>query len=155
MITGHLTQLPQMLLFTIICAFVVAKLEIQIEGKDGWAKNLPAWKIHNKITKIFFGTQPLTGYHIWMIITLLWFLQIPFFIGVSWSLWFELQIVGLFWLAVLIEDFLWFVLNPYYGIKKFRKGKIEWHENWLLGVPKIYFSYLVLTTTLLIISLFV
>jgi hypothetical protein len=41
----------------------------------------------------------------------------------------------LFW---VIEDFLWFALNPHYGLRKFRREHIWWHKRWLLGVPVDY-----------------
>lgn len=53
----------RMLIFDLIVAFTLAKLEIQIEGKHGWAENLPTWRIKNKWTKIFWGNQAYTGYH--------------------------------------------------------------------------------------------
>jgi hypothetical protein len=28
----------------IVWCLIVARLEVEIEGKDGWAKNLPTWK---------------------------------------------------------------------------------------------------------------
>lgn len=36
----------------------------------------------------------------------------------------------------LVEDFLWFVFNPYYTIKKYNKN-IDWHSNqkWLFRMP--------------------
>ena len=39
-------------------------------------------------------------------------------------------------LFLLLEDFLWFVFNPYYTIKKYNKN-IDWHSNqkWLFGMP--------------------
>ena len=35
------------------------------------------------------------------------------------------------------EDFLWFVFNPYYTIKKYTKESIPWHSNqpWIFGMP--------------------
>ena len=38
----------------------------------------------------------------------------------------------LFW---IIEDFLWFVLNPAYGLARFTPVQIPWHHHWLFGVP--------------------
>ncbi len=151
----RLELLPGMFFFSFFCAYCAAMFEIQVEGKDGWAKNLPAWKVHNRVTRILFGRQPLTGYHFWFVMTLLCFLQAPFFVGIQFSIWLELQIIAIFWFAVLVEDFLWFVLNPYFGIRKFKKGKIEWHESWFLGVPKIYFNYLLITTVLILVSLYI
>jgi hypothetical protein len=50
---------------------------------------------------------------------------------------------------MLIEDFLWFVFNPHYGIKKFRKGQIWWHTNWLGPMPVLYWWLLPVVIVLL------
>jgi hypothetical protein len=49
---------------------------------------------------------------------------------------------------VFIEDFLWFVLNPYYGIKNFRKEKIWWHKKWWGPVPTLYWMLLIIVVVL-------
>jgi hypothetical protein len=45
----------------------------------------------------------------------------------NWQL--ESLLLGFYVGMVFLEDFLWFVLDPYYGIKNFRKGKIWWHRE--------------------------
>ena len=148
-------QLFNMFIFCVIASLVVAKLEINIEGSEGWAKNLPTWRIKNRLTRLFVGNQYFTGYHFWLIIVLLTFLQFPFFIGVHWGLSMELKIIGMFWLAVLMEDFFWFLLNPSFGIKKFNKKYAYWHLGWIGFIPTIYFKYFFLTSSLLLLSYFV
>jgi len=44
-----------------------------------------------------------------------------------------------------VWDFLWFVINPHYGIKKFRPNCIAWHKRWLLGVPLDYWGSVALS----------
>ena len=144
-----MSVLISIFLFSIVLAFAVAKLEIQIEGKDGWAKNLPTWRIKNRLTKFFYGEQPLTGYHFWLVVVLLIALHSGFFAGLPWSLSLELKIMGCFWLAVVIEDFLWFALNPYYGVKKFNRTEAHWHTLWILGLPALYWIYGIFATFLI------
>jgi len=57
-------------LFLFWLSFVLAKLEIQIEGKFGWAEKAPTWRLppEHWISKIFFGGKPATGYHTWLYI---------------------------------------------------------------------------------------
>lgn len=38
----------------------------------------------------------------------------------------------------MLEDFLWFVLNPAFGLVKFRPGHIPWHKYWLFFAPVDY-----------------
>ena len=55
------------ILFLLWMACVHALWEIQIEGKSGWARKLPTFRVH-----IFFrhllGGKALTGYHIYMLL---------------------------------------------------------------------------------------
>ena len=56
-------------LFVLAC--VLAILEIQIEGKHGWAQNLPTWRPKNKNWFIklyakFMSDREPTGYHMTM-----------------------------------------------------------------------------------------
>jgi len=44
----------------------------------------------------------------------------------------------LFW---IIEDFLWFVLNPAFGIAGFVRKNIPWHKQWFLNVPVDYWTF--------------
>ncbi len=126
----------------IALSFWFAKVEIQIEGTSGWAKNLPTWRIENHwLLKVFFGGRAMTGYHAWVIsfIFLLFHLPIAFTDQWSWS--FEGRVIGGFILFWIVEDFLWFVLNPGFGIKKFKKEFIPWHPKWFLIAPIEYWFF--------------
>lgn len=120
-----------LIIWSLILAFVWAKIEIHIEGKNAWAKELPTWKIRNKFTNIILSGAPLTGYHTWMIVFLLLAFHLPFFTNTLWSLNTELQVLGVFLFFLIVEDFLWIVINPYYGIRKFNKESINWHRKWI------------------------
>ncbi len=126
------------ILFLILFSFFVAKAEINIEGKNGWAKNLPTWKKKNKFTKIFLGNYQLTGYHFFMFSSFLLLFHFPFFLGLNWSTSLELKIFALFLFFQLLEDFFWFILNPSFGLKKFSKKYIPWHKEWAGVIPKAY-----------------
>jgi hypothetical protein len=125
------------IVFLFFVAFILALWEIQIEGKDGWAANLPTWRIARGWPTVLMGGRPLTGYHVFMIILLVSLVHLPlFFVPWSWRL--EGLLIGFYLGMSIVEDFLWFVLNPHYGIKNFRKGKIWWHRTWWGPVPSIY-----------------
>lgn len=142
-------------LLSMILAFAVAKFEIQVEGQDGWAKNLPTWKVKNRLTEVFFGEQPLTGYHVWLVVVLLIALHSGFFAGIAWTLKLELQIIGCFLIAIVAEDFFWFVLNPGFGIKKFNGINAHWHKSWVSIVPGFYVKYFLIAAILIVLSFFV
>ncbi len=137
-------------LLVLACAALFALFEIQIEGPHGWAANLPTWKIDNAVTRVLMDGKPLTGYHFYALVFVFVFSHIPYaFGGVAPSLALELGIFSFnifFWTA---EDFLWFVLNPAYGIRRFRPEHIEWHRRqWWWIMPRGYWLGLVLAFAL-------
>lgn len=145
-------ELLRMIVFTVIIAFFVAKLEINVEGKHGWAENLPTWRKKSRMLSMVWGKSPLTGYHVWLFGTLFMFLHMPFFIAGGWNLIWEFRIMSLFFFFWIIEDFLWFTLNPYYGWRKFNKEHIPWHPDWYGPVPLSYIRFFIGGSFLLALS---
>jgi hypothetical protein len=123
-----------------VASFLFAKVEIHIEGPNGWAANLPTWRVQNRLTDIFYGGRPLTGYHLYVQLFVLSFVHIPFAIGTPWTLRNEALVASFMILFWILEDFLWFVLNPSFGIGKFRAEYVWWHKRaWWLIAPREYF----------------
>jgi hypothetical protein len=138
-------SLPQLLFacYLVLTAVVFARLEIQIEGPNGWAAQLPTWRIQNRWTRLFYGSRPLTGYHLWMLIFVLAMIHAPVALKPSiFSGGLELRIISFCILFFLVEDFLWFVLNPAFGIRRFRREHIWWHApSWWWVMPRDYWVY--------------
>lgn len=126
------------ILFLALFSFFVAKAEINIEGKHGWAKKLPTWRKKNKFTKLILGNYPLTGYHFWMFSSFLLLFHFPFFLNSDWNISSEFRILAFFLFFALMEDFFWFIFNPFFGLKKFNKKNISWHRNWFGIIPWSY-----------------
>jgi len=112
----------QLLIFfyTLLTFVPVAFWEAYAEGKYGGAKRQCGWK------KNVFGFK-LTAYHFW-----LWHVSVPLFLsiplvvsGFSWKLFFTLY--SAYFFGGMLEDFLWFVVNPYWSIKKFNSKYVDWH----------------------------
>lgn len=124
-------------------ALLFALIEIEIEGGHGWAKNLPT-------VRGVCGTS-MTLYHVYMLAFLL--------VIVGGFVWFRLpcdkdeqdscvqaQIcwrrclrgavrAAAYLVAVLlVEDFLWFVLNPAFGLGRYTAKNVPWHTFWN-GMP--------------------
>lgn len=136
------------LAFMLFMAFILAWWEIQIEGKAGWASKSPGWKIDKGWLMQLTGGLPITGYHVFMTVFMIAIVHLPlFFTNWSWRL--ESLLLGFYVGMILVEDFLWFALNPYYGIKSFRKGKIWWHKHWWGPVPAMYWFLFVLAVALI------
>ncbi len=127
-----------------ILGFFFAKVEIQIEGKDGWAASLPTWRIEKHwLLDIFWGGRAMTGYHAWMFSFIALVFHLPLFVFGSWTLKFEARVLGCLMFFWIIEDFLWFVLNPAFGLRKFRPDSVPWHKYWFFFVPVDYAVFVV------------
>jgi len=122
--------------FLMLSAVLFSMAEIQIEGKYGWAAKLPTWRF--KISSAFFFiNREITGYHTF-IFALVFLLPHFTFLFMNWNLKAEIYIIAFYVLLNPLEDLLWFVFNPQYGVKKFNKEHIKWHNYWLFGLPFDY-----------------
>lgn len=115
--TQTIDQNVQHAFFFLLLGTLWAALEVQIEGEHGWATQLP--------TSAFFGTH-FTWYHV--IMNAMVFVIV--FQVVEWSLALPFWLSGLF----LIEDYMWFMINPAYGITNYSVQHVHWHV-WFLYMP--------------------
>ncbi len=135
-----------------IFALLLALLEVQVEGRDGWARNLPTWRPaadrwYVKLYQRLMDKREMTGYHLAIFALVLFVLHSIYLAGRKWSLGGEFEILSDFFLVAVVWDFLWFVVNPYYGWRKFKPAFIAWHKSWLGPWPVsylwgIFFSWL-------------
>jgi hypothetical protein len=130
-----------MALYFFAIAFVLAQLEIQIEGAHGWAERLPTWRWDSPAVLRWAG-KPITGYHVFLMLFILLFIHLPM-MYVGFTLEREAEILSLFCLFAVVWDFLWFVCNPHFGLSRFRPGQVWWFRTWFLGLPSAYYSGLV------------
>jgi hypothetical protein len=133
-------------------AWVLALLEIQIEGENGWAAKLPTWRWKASWFKwIPGGNKEVTGYHIylWIFISILAHLML---VGQQWSISKELVVVAWIVAVLRLEDFLWFIVNPAYGWKNFKKEKVAWHKQWWGPFPILYYCSILLVGGLLFLA---
>jgi len=125
-----------------LIAFVLAHLEIQIEGPHGWAEKLPTWRWDSRAVRRWFG-KPVTGYHLCLVTLILLFVHVPQLYGGSWER--EADLLAMFFLLTVTWEFLWFACNRHFGVSRFRKGHIWWYPTWTLGVPRPYLLMIVLS----------
>lgn len=131
-------------LFVFLTAAAFALLEIQIEGNAGWARSLPTWRVENRWTRLFFGSRALTGYHLYAHLFVILMVHLPYGIGLRVPSWGdELRILSFLILFWIVEDFLWFVFNPDFGIRRFKPEFATWHApSWWLIMPREYWIFL-------------
>ena len=150
-------SLAQVLVFVaglLATSAVMALLEIEIEGGAGWASRLPTWRYESERTHRWLGARAITGYHLYFQLLILLLAHMPYFLSItSPSLATELRIIAFVLLFWVLEDFLWFVLNPAYGLRRFRREAIWWHaENWWGFMPRDYWIFTPLAVALLAVS---
>jgi len=141
------------ILWTLLLAYFFAKVEIQIEGPAGWASSLPTWRIEQHwLLDLFWGSRPMTGYHAWVFPFMALFFHLPLVFTGTWSWRAEARVFGcilLFWTS---EDFLWFVLNPAYGVAHFGPAWIAWHHHWWGPAPADYWVSLIMAVLMFMLS---
>ena len=137
---------PDLILQTItlfMFCLVLAALETQIEGAAGWAANLPTWRPaqttwYSRLYRKIVPGKDITGYHMLIGGLVLFFLHYPYFVSQNWSWSSELTTLALFFLVIVVWDFLWFVINPKYDFRQFWSEQVWWHKTWFLHFPLDY-----------------
>ncbi len=131
-------QASALLLWVCLLGLMFAQVEIQIEGSSGWAANLPTWRLDGSWLNSFWGGKTITGYHVWVFSFMALVFHLPLFVSGAWSWRLEARIIGCIMVFWIVEDFLWFVLNPAFGLGLFSPANIPWHKHWMMGVPVDY-----------------
>lgn len=149
-------------LFWFALALVFAAVEVEIEGRHGWAEKLPTWYRTTGFWARLYGSvmrgKPLTGYHLFMFFLPLLALHGAYFLGAPLTLRNELMILANYACWVSLWDYLWFVINPDYGSAGFRKDRVWWYaqSRWILGrMPLEYVLSVVLSLALALIAAFI
>lgn len=140
--------------YVYIIGFLLAILEIQIEGKHGWAEKLPTWrpKEGSMLGSLWlrFLKKDLTGYHLTLMPLLFFFFHLPFVWGVGWTFLAEFEVIAFLVFFAVFWDFLWFVLNPEYSLKDFGPTQVWWHRTWWGKLPADYYIGTIITAALFI-----
>ncbi len=140
-------------IYIFILALILAILEVQIEGAHGWAKNLPTWranpnKWYAKIYMKMMEGKEMTGYHISLFSMIFLLFHFPYASGLTWTISNEISTIIFFLFFIVVEDYLWFVVNPYFTVKDFKGDHMFWHQKWFLKIPRDYWTAIILSILL-------
>ena len=83
----------------------------------------------------------MTGYHAWVFSFMALMFHLPAVLLGRWSLRIELRILGALALFWIVEDWLWFVINPAFGVHRFVPDLVPWHKHWLGPAPTDYWMF--------------
>jgi hypothetical protein len=136
----------------LLLSYFHALEELEIEGrtKHGWARCLPTKRVSNKFIRFILGKE-LTMYHAYML-TMFGIIFHSLFLFIPWTLAKESKTIGFLLIYFVMEDLWWFLLNPCYGLKNFKKGAISWHKRFWGGLPVSYWCGIILGLALLLIG---
>lgn len=137
-------------IFMICLSIIYSLLEIQVEGRDGWCRNLPTFRINVFFRKIL-GGKPLTGYHLYLLIFMI-FVFHGLFLAETYTYKISCRAIGLMSYFFVLEDYLWFAFNPHFTLKKFKKSEIEWHKRWVWKFPLMYYWGIIIGSALLLLG---
>ena len=136
------TSYPRIFLtvfWVLLLALFFAQVEIQIEGASGWGGNLPTWRIEKHwLLDLLWGGRAMTGYHAWVFPFIAMFFHFPFFLTQQWNIKLEARTISCLIIFWIIEDFMWFLMNPAYGLHHFNQIDAHWHKHWIWGTPIDY-----------------
>lgn len=126
----------------LLLAWIFANAEVHIEGDAGWAANLPTWRIEEHwLLDIFWGGRALTGYHVWVFSFVAAVFHFPLLMMAQWSWQLEARVAACVMFFWIVEDYLWFVINPAFGWRRFKPLHVAWHKRWVLGAPVDYWMF--------------
>lgn len=126
-------------LYLFALCWILAKVEIEIEGARGWAVSLPTWRWEPEWWLNLTNGKAVTGYHLWLTLFLIGVFHLPLvFSGFSRELW--AKCVSSYLLITAAWDLQWFSWNPAWGLKRFMTTQIPWFRRKLLGFPVDYFA---------------
>jgi hypothetical protein len=127
-----------------LLAFFFANVEVQIEGPEGWAAGLPTWRVEDGwVATWVWGGRPVTGYHVWAFSFIALVFHLPFLVHWRFGLKLEARVLACLAFFWVLEDVLWFAVNPAFGLARLTPEHVWWQNHWLLGVPRDYVVFLI------------
>ena len=121
--------------FLVIQAAMVflALIEAYQEDETGWKHNKHWFSI-----RLPMGTQ-IHAYHVFMFAGLLpIFIFVLPFVLVGWDGHLFLVLLFSYIFGITLEDFLWFVVNPHFGLGKWNKKHVTWY-SWVQVAKNTWF----------------
>lgn len=119
-------------------SWLLARVEIEIEGDAGWAANLPTWRWGPEWWLALTNGKELTGYHLWLSLFLVGVFHLPLALaGPSLELW--AKCLSSYLLLTAAWDLQWFAWNPAWGLSGLRRRPVPWFRRKWLGFPVDYY----------------
>ncbi len=129
--------------FLFALAVLLAIVEFEAEGRFGWGQNFPTWyRVTTKPAKwLAIIQKPLTGYHSPLTLFTFGIFVWPMIDTGHVTLIGVVQAFSFYLVWATVWDYSWFLLNPHYGPRNFRRNRVWWfsQEPWLFRlIPQRY-----------------
>ncbi len=119
--------------------WLLARVEIEIEGARGWAADLPTWRWGPEWWLELSNGKEVTGYHLWLTLFLIGAMLMPLaYAGFSRPL--LAECASSYLLLTAAWDLQWFAWNPAWGLTALRSRPVPWFRRKLLGFPVDYYA---------------
>ncbi|MBI3564762.1 MAG: hypothetical protein HY079_06170 [Elusimicrobia bacterium] len=124
--------------------WLLARVEIEIEGPSGWAVTLPTWRWEPEWFLRLSNGKAVTGYHVYLSLFLIGMFHLPLaFVGFSRELW--AKCLSCYLLTTAAWDLQWFAWNPAWGLRRFMTTPVPWFRRKLLAFPVDYYAAVALS----------
>ncbi len=99
-------------IWTYAAFIALSFVEAYVEGRNPWDKRKVGWKLH-------FGKFTFSGYHFFLFFVMLPLLLTLPLVIYGWDTRLAGILISIYFSALVIEDFVWFVVNPVVKFKEF------------------------------------
>lgn len=126
--------------FIMLAYLAISFWESSVEGRNAWDKGKHGWKIK------FRGKTILTRYHFF-----LFYIMVPVFLSLPLVIsgW-DSHVFGVllfsFFLGSMLEDFMWYVINPKVKFKEFKTEFSDYYPWFKIAGKKIVPLYYLFST---------
>ncbi len=122
--------------------WLLARVEIEIEGPRGWAVGLPTWRWGPEWWLNLTNGKEITGYHMWLSLFLIAVMHLPL-VYAGWSRSLLAKCLSSYLLLTAAWDLQWFAWNPAWGLAALRTRPVPWFRRKLYGFPVDYYAAVV------------
>lgn len=113
-----------------VAMIATAFWESYVEGRNSWDKKKVGWKLK-------IGKWRLTGYHFFLFCIMFPFLLTLPFLITGWDTKLFGIILSAFFTGIILEDFMWYVVNPVVHFKEFWTKFSDYYPWIRIGKKKI------------------
>ena len=128
-----------LMIFVVVWAAMIAMAfwESYVEGRNPWDRRKLGWKLK------LYGKYVLPAYHFYLFVVFIPLLMILPLVIYGWDFKLFGILVSAYFSGVVLEDFLWFVVNPAVKFSDWNPRFANFYEWLRIGSFKIPWRYII------------